>query len=211
MKTKFVVLLFALFSLNIFAQEKENILDKVAKEICEFLSSDEVSDLKGEKLAMKMGLKMFELYGQYKNEFNAAGIIFDVNNPEESGEKLGEQIGMNMIKFCPDTLIALASDEELMQDETEKNQANLVDEPQSLHGKIKSIEGDEILIVSLKDESGKTQKFVWLSNFNGSDRLMNTEKVMNAEVTIYYKNIEMYSPQLKDYIIRKQITQIEYK
>lgn len=211
MKTKIVVLLLTIFSLNVVAQEKEDILDKVAKEVCEYLSSDEVKDVKGDQLAMKMGVKIFALYGEYKKEFNEAGITIDVSNPAESGEKLGEQIGMTMIKFCPDTLIALAGDEELMDNANVKKQDNPKDEFRSVNGKIKSIKGDEILTVSLKDDSGKTQKFIWLSNFKGSDRLMDAKAVKNAKVTIYYKNIEMYSPQLKDYVLRKQITQIEYQ
>ncbi len=211
MKLKIAVFAFTFCSLVIFAQDKkQEILDRVAKETCDYLSSEEVKGLKGDALAMKMGVKIFALYGKYKKEFNEAGIIFDMNNPAESGEKLGEQIGMNMIKFCPDALIALANDDAFMEDETVQKIDNPVDESRSFEGSIKSISGKEILTLSIKDTSGKTQKFVWISNFKGSDRLMDTAKAKNTKVKVYFENIEMYSPELQDYVVRKQITQIDY-
>lgn len=211
MKLKIAVIAFTFCSLVVYSQDKkQEILDRVAKETCEYLGSEEVKGLKGDALAMKMGVKIFALYGKYKKEFNEAGITFDMNNPAESGEKLGEQIGMNMIKFCPDTLIALANDDAFTEDETVQKIDNPVDESRSFEGNFKSISGKEILTLSIIDTSGKTQKFVWISNFKGSDRLMDTAKATNTKVKVYFENIEMYSPELQDYVVRKQITQIDY-
>jgi hypothetical protein len=206
MKRKVVIGIFLLCTFHLFSQEKEDVLDLVAKKTCEYLNSDEVKDLKGDELAMKMGLKMFALYGQYKEELNKVGVTFDSSNASESGRKLGERIGMVMIKFCPDALMALAGeDKQLVNTNDEKSE-----EFKSVTGTIKSIQGDDILTLVIKDASGKTQKFIWLSNFKGSDKLIETKRTRGLQVKVFYKDIEVYSPQLKEYIIRKQITQIDY-
>jgi hypothetical protein len=206
MKHTVVTVLFLLFTLNSFAQEKEDVLDIVAKKTCEYLNSEEVKDLKGDELAMKMGLKMFALYGEYKKELNKAGVTFDPNDAAESGRKLGERIGMVMVKFCPDALMALAGGDKGLVDIDEEPK----EEFKSIEGTIKSVDGDDIVTLAIKDVYGKTQKFIWLSNFKGSDRLIEATKVKGIYVKVFYKDIEVYSPKLKEYVTRKQITQIEY-
>jgi len=211
MKLKIALVFLLMISSVVSSQEKEDIVDKVAKETCEYLSSDEVKGLSGEVLAMKMGVKIFALYGVYKEELNAAGIVFDLNNAQESGRKLGERIGMNMIKFCPDVLIALAEDD-AFDDDTEDNFDDIEEKlgVNYFEGEIKKIEGEDILTLVIKDTSGKTQKFIWLENFKGSDRLIEQNKVKKLKVKVFYTDIEVYSPKLKEYVVRKQITQIDY-
>ena len=211
MKLKIAMAFFLLISLSVSSQEKENIIDKVAKETCEYLSSEDVKGLSGEALTMKMGIKIFALYGKYTKELNAAGVVFDINNPEESGSKLGERIGMNMIKFCPDVLMALAENEGFYEDdENDDTKKEETLELKYFEGDVKKIEGDEILTLVIKDTSGKTQKFIWLENFKGSDKLIETEKVKQLKVKVFYKDLEVYSPKLKEYVVRKQITKIDY-
>ena len=79
-------------------------------------------------------------------------------------------------------------------------------------GSLVSVVGDEFSTVILKDEEGKTQKFLWLQNFKGSDQLIQSLENLNAasNVTLIYNNIECYSPQLKDYIIRKVIVELTF-
>ena len=109
-----------------------------------------------------------------------------------------------MVKFCPEALMMLA-DKDDDEDVVKPKEIEF-----SVPGKLKTISGEELSIVSLKDENGKTQKFVWLNNFEGSDRLINSKKIKNLKVNLSYKNVELFSPKLKEYIVRKQITKIEY-
>lgn len=205
MKLKIIIGLFLLLNTSVFAQEP--ILDKIARETCEYLKSDEMKELSKDDLTIKLGVYILGLYTKYKKELNKEGIKFDLNEMSDSGRKFGEQVGMNMIKFCPDTLILLAG-ETLTDDDLEVEET--VIEEESVFGVINSVKGDEISTVIVKDDSGKSQKFLWLSNFKGSDRLIENKKLKRQKVRVYYKNIEVYSPKLQEYIIRKQITRIDY-
>jgi hypothetical protein len=187
MKLKIALIFLLMMSSIVSSQEKENILDVIAKKTCEYLSSDEIKDLSGEPLAMRMGVKIIQLYDQYKKELNEIGIVFDSDNAEESGRKLGEKVGMNMIKFCPDVLMALVDRESVTDDEVDKEMIGKASflEDNYVKGKIKKMEGDDIITLVVKDNSGKTQKFLWLENFTGSDKLIETKKVNKLEVMVY--------------------------
>ena len=202
---KGIVILFLLATSIVSSQEGMSALDKVAKETCEYLNKDEIKALSVSERTMKLGLFIITIYGKYKDGLEKEGIIFDIGQGEDGGRAFGEKVGMNMIKFCPEALMALAGKnvKEVEVDET-------VLEGNYIEGKIISIKGEDILVLTVKDTSGKTQKFLWLENFKGSDKLIEARKVKKIKVKVSYKNIEVYSPKLKEYIIRKQITEIEY-
>ncbi len=187
-------------SLNIFSQETT--LDKVSQETCEYLDSDEVKSLDVDKRTEKLGLFILNLYNKYEEEFNKDGIVVDFYDGSDAASKFGEQVGINMARFCPEALIALAED---INEEP-------AEELFEVSGSLVSVVGDEFSTVILKDEEGKTQKFLWLQNFKGSDQLIQSLENLNAasNVTLIYNNIECYSPQLKDYIIRKVIVELTF-
>ncbi|MFD0993047.1 hypothetical protein [Tenacibaculum geojense] len=189
---------FVCTSLVLHAQETT--LEKVGKETCEYFTknSKELSKLSPDEKTAKLGLQMLFLYNKYEKELNAEGIQVDFGD-ERSAEKLGEKIGMEMAKYCPNVLITLFGD---MADEEE-------DVEFMIEGTIKSIEVDELSTLVVKDSQGKTQKFVWLDNFEGSDDLIEKyNKVKGTEVQVYYKNLEVFSPKLKEYIVRKKISKL---
>lgn len=202
MRIKLLTIVMCFLSVSIFSQESA--LDKVAKETCEYLTSKEIVNLETSEKTLKLGLHMMTLYTKYKNELNKEGITFDMGNPGNAGRAFGEKIGMNMVKFCPDALIALASQEGFGDDEFDEEVSK------TITGEIVSVEGDEYSTLIVKDINGRTQKFLWLSNFKGSDKLIETKRPKNLKVNVSYVNVEIYSPKLKEYVVRKQITEIEY-
>ena len=64
--------------------------------------------------------------------------------------------------------------------------------------------------ICLADKPRDDNSGVWLNNFEGSDKLINSKKIKNLKVKLSYINVELYSPKLKEYIVRKQISKIEY-
>jgi len=200
---KVVFILLLLVSIITSAQEEMSALDKVAKETCEYFEKNqkEISKLDNQEKLTKLGLKMFALYDKYKEELNKEGIEFDLSKGDESGRAFGEKVGLSMAQFCPDILVALSRE---VNKREEKNEEDFVE------GVITSVKGDEINTVMVKDISGKSQKFLWLSNFKGSDRLIENRRIKRQKVKVYYINIEVYSPKLQEYVIRKQITRIDY-
>jgi hypothetical protein len=198
---KKIVIVFLLLSINLFSQEKESILDKASKETCEYIKSIDLEKLTKHERNMKLGLFMIKMYSKYKKEFNGEGIFFDLSKGEEEGRKFGTKFGVHMAKFCPETLILLA------KDEVEKEKVKKV---LSLTGNILRIKGKEFATVYMKDTENTTQKFVWLRNFMGSNKLIYAKSIKGLKVKIIYQNIEWYAPKIKEYITKKEITGIEF-
>jgi hypothetical protein len=200
MKNYLLVLSCLLLSVQLFSQE--SYIDKIAKETCEYLESDEIMAIvNGDIKSQKLGAFMITLYNQYEDELLKEGFVIDFSDGSNSGRDFGEQVGMHMAKFCPTTLIALAG--EIESDEVEIDTYEVT-------GKIVAVQGNEFSTVILKDEAGKTQKFLWLQNFKGSDTLIQSLEGLDKmpQVKIVYRNIECFSPQLQDYIIRKEIIEM---
>lgn len=187
-------------SLNIFSQETA--MDKISQETCEYLDSAEMKDLEATTRNEKLGVFILNLYNKYEEELNNEGVDINFYDGTDSGAKFGEKVGMNMAKFCPEALMALAGgiEEEPAEEFFE------------VKGRLVNVVGDEFSTVVLKDEDSKTQKFLWLQNFKGSDRLIEALENLNEEsnVILKYNNMECYSPQLKDYIIRKVIVELTF-
>ena len=204
MRSFLSILLFLFLSINLFSQEVKTTIDKIANETCVYFNDnkEELSSLSSSERVAKLGLKMLSLYDKYKKELKAEGIFVDVTD-DASAEAFGEKVGYSMAKYCTDVLISLSED--VSDDEDDEGEVEF-----TVEGELKNITGKELSILSLKDQKGKTQKFVWIKNFEGSDRLINDENVKGIKVRLTYSNLELYSPQLKEYIVRKQISKIEY-
>lgn len=200
MKQKLIITLLFLCSIPLFSQE--SFMDKIALETCEFLQTEEMLEVSADKRSEKLGLFIINLYNQYEDELLTEGFEINFIDGSNSGREFGEEVGMHMAKFCPEVLIALANDTE---DE-------IVEEIYETSGKLIEVTGNEFSTLVLKDADGKTQKFLWLQNFKGSDELIEVlENSKNKpELMVTYRNIECYSPQLKEYIIRKEILEVNF-
>ena len=196
-KKRFFFIL-VLLSFNFYSQETT--IDKIARETCEYLESEEMKGLDVDRRNEKLGLFILNLYNENEAQLNSEGIIVSFSDGSDSSSKFGEKVGMNMAKFCPEVLMALAEGFEEDED---------VEEQFEISGELIDVVGTEFSTVILKDEEGKTQKFLWLQNFKGSDTLIQSlNNLDHNKVVVYYKNIECYAPQLNDYIIRKVIVEI---
>lgn len=205
MKKK-IALLFFFVSIIGFSQEKESILDKAAKETCEYLTKEKFEGLSKAQVNMKLGLFMFKVYNKYVKEFNNEGITFDLSKGEDEARKFGEKLGVSMIKFCPEGLIAISKIDDKKEDKVEEE----VEPTYFVTGELVKISGKDYSVVYLKNKNDETLKFVWLSNFTGSNKLIYTKKVKGLKVKLQYRNLEWYAPKLKEYITKKEIIGIEY-
>jgi len=197
---KNIIIIFSLLvSINVYSQEST--LDKIAIKTCEYLETDEIKQLDSSQRVIKLGVYIINLYSDYKNELEAEGIVINFSDGSEAGRKFGEMVGINMANFCPDTLIALSGDVSLDDDS---------DEFKTFKGEIKSIKGDDFCFINVENSNGIIQKFLWLSNFIGSEKIISNDFEIGMSVVIKYKNTECFSPKLNEYIIRKEIVEIEY-
>ena len=200
---KNILIVLLLFSSVTFFSQQNSTLDSISKKTCEFLNSDKFKNTSKNEKINKLGIYIIELYAEFKKELKNEGVELDFSKGKEGGREFGEKVGINMVKFCPDALLLLSEKGE--DEKNEKKTVNYV-----IDGRLKSITGKEINTVILKDEEGKIQKFIWLINFEGSERLIASKNIKNLKVRILYTNVEMFSPKLQEYVIRKQITKIEY-
>lgn len=202
MNKKITSLLFALLSFGLL-NAQDSAMDKMAMEICEYFTKNEqeFKNMSTDDLTAKLGVQMVQSYLKYQDDLAKEGIKFDLTKGRAEGEKMGAKVGVSMIKFCPDVLMAIAGDEDYEDETTESY----------LEGTLKKVTGDDLYVVEVKDTDGKTQKFVWLTNFEGSDKLIELGKeVKGVKVGITYTNLEYFSPKLKEYIVRKKITRLEF-
>lgn len=195
---KEVILIIALtFGLFSNAQTKDELIAIMSNETCECVNK-KGDNLSKEEVQTQLGVCMLKSYNMRRQKFLDAGIMFD---SYESGRKLGEQVGFKMAKICPEIF------HHFINKKTEKLTKN--ETTNSTTGHITSITGDDFSFVNLKDENGKTHKFLWLRNFEGSAKLMENSK-LKSKVIIHYKNIECYIPKMNDYYSLKEITKIEF-
>jgi hypothetical protein len=181
---------------------QKSTLDEIAKKTCEYLETDEVSKLNSEDKVLKLGVYIIGLYSEYKDQLKEEGVDIDFSS-SNGGRDFGEIVGMSMVSFCPETLIALASDVEDAEEETSES-------TNSFTGKLKSIKGSEFNFIVVEGTDGTTQKFLWFSNFVGSNLLISNDSMIGSKVKVTFKNTECFSPQLGEYIIRKEIVEISY-
>lgn len=206
---KIIVVLIAVFCVGEIANAQESTLDKVSLKICEYFqdNKEDMDKMDHDQKIAKFGLKMVEIYMEYEDDFKKEGIDFDLSKGASEGEKLGEMIGMNMVKHCPEFLLALAADD-IENDNSSSSEGSF---SSSLEGKIKKITGEDLYVLEVKDTDGKTQKLVWLTNFEGSDELLELDgKVKGKSVKVFFENIEFFSPKMQEYIVRKKITKLEF-
>lgn len=182
---------------------QETALDKISKETCEYLKTLDLNSLPPTERNAKLGVKIFQLYSKYEKELNEEGVKFDLSKGSSEGRDFGKKVGMNMVKFCPETLVALANDET-------KKLEKLEEQEFYIQGTIEKLEGNEFSFLVIRDEEGKKHKFLWLNNFKGSSELISSEKIKRRKVLVSYTNFECYSPKLREYISRKKITELEF-
>ena len=206
MKNTLLIISLIFLPFTFFAQEESvSVLDKIAQETCEHLSSEDLKDLSSDELTIKLGLYIIKLYSDYQEELNAEGFNIDFSEDGEGAEDFGEKVGINMIKFCPEVLMALAENEAFY----DNDEYEVVEEFYA-EGKLLKLEGEEFSNILIEDTEGRIQKFLWFANFAGSDKIMYSDSIEGLDVGITYKNTEYYSPKLKEYIIRKEILEIIY-
>jgi len=197
-----------------FSYAQEAALNKVAEKVCDYLKSDEYKALEKNQKTVKMGLKMLELYGSYRDEFNEDAIL---NFDEKSGRELGEKIGIRMASICPNELMEMAAgyvadeSEDENEEETESDKDLNTEDVYigTIEGKVNEIENEPVSYILVKD------------NFGNIHNVLITEKVDNIEminksitkknVIVNFTNQKFYDIDQKNYVYKKVLTSITLK
>lgn len=188
MKKPIVTTLLFLLAGALFSQDY---MDEIARKSCDCLTNL-AEGLEPDQFNMELGLCMIEAALPYKKQIKKDYDI-DLDKIEVEGERLGRIIGLKMASICPSALVKITRQQ--MQEETEPDNVEL-----STQGLVTKIESDFFVVFSVKEASGKTTKFYWLTFVESDDDLPSSYASFKGKsVNIGYSPMEFFDPVIKEY------------
>ena len=186
-------------------------LKQAASDACECLKTNGIgTDLEQDELLVSTCLEeaLLKNLEKISQEYE---IDFD---DEEAGYKLGIELGKLMIVDCEefvDYSIRMAQAEDKRESAAEEKNASIESKNTgSTSGKFERVEEKGYAYLKILTAEGRMQSFLWLRYFQGSDALIEDPKALKGKkVTIHWREIEVYRPDLKEYFKQKEITLLE--
>lgn len=197
MKNLFLILFISL-SISSFAQS-DDIYKTIADKTCSCLDEKELTK---DNLELNLGVCMMEVINDYPELTNSISL-----KNTKSMEKLGENVGLQMAFICPEVFLLMT------EEETKPNKKSYSSEEKTSTktGVIEGFDGKEIKYLLLKDDKGRINKFLWLRSFSGDADLMKLGRdALGERVKVTYTEIEIYNPEMDEYIQRKEIKSISF-
>jgi len=204
---KYFLLFFYLFSFFGFSQDY---YDLMAKETCECVNAKKIdfNSIEVTKLQMELGICLMPSYTNYRDKLEKSEQI--AFGDREGMRKLGENIGLKMIKHCPDLIMKLGSEyiEKSKKDkvviDTEKSvEDNLGDH--KMECTFVETKTSDFLTVIVKEDNGRVHQLLLLNFFQNADLLTNNKLKSNQKIEVTYSEHEFYDPKTKDYKYYKVI------
>ena len=184
-----IILTFIFLLYFAFTCHAQKYLDDITNKSCECMNK--IDTTKSLDFSMSAGACMIDASLPYKKQL-LKDFQLDLDQIENEGERLGKIIGLKMISVCPEKLIAITK--------KLKSEEKITPVDEIANGTVVKIEDDLFVILYLKDESGKTSKFFWLTIIHSGIDLMNNYKtLLNQNVKITFQNKEYFDPKIKEY------------
>lgn len=172
---------------------KDSISRVIAREMCVEFEKKDFSKIKREDLEMEMGMLMLPSITNHQAEIEQA---FGVSSIADEGvmEKVGMEIGKNMVLVCPSfakAFMTMADNDTKKADGAEKELKATV---------LKVVPGDFTHLL-VKGNDGKTEKIWVFDHFTGAELLLdNPAAAAGKKVTVSYTQQEVYNATLKQYL-----------
>lgn len=181
----------------------QDIKDKLAAEACDCIGEKDTDGMSTEDLQMQLSMCLMEAVGNNQAAFQEE---YGTLNPsdQETMQQLGQDIGMRMVTKCPQYMMKLAN-QQAPPASAAPEQKNV------LSGTVKAVGGDEVGIVTVVEDNGRSHKLLWLDFFPGSDRLQNASEAIGKKVMVEFQEMEIYSPKAQEYFKRKKIVGIRFE
>jgi hypothetical protein len=165
-------------------------LDKIVQESCNCVSKVSQT-LDNEQYTQELGICMIVAAEPYRKQLKKDHNI-DFDKIDVDGEKLGKLIGIKMAAVCPDLILAVAK--------RSGNSESAAVESKSFEGIITKIENEFFVVLHIKDESGKTNKFYWLTYVeSGIDVADGYDSMVGKSIALTYRSEEFFDPKIKEY------------
>jgi hypothetical protein len=196
---KKILLLLVLVGNVAFAQKltKDQLSEKLAEKACGCAEKQEITK---DNFELTIGICLLEGINAYEKDVEKH-YGKDVISNDKKMEELGYEIGKRMGLKCPTVFKFMMEDEE---GDVEADDSDEV----TVSGKVSEIKSDQFITFSIKEDSGKTNQFILLSNFDNSFLL--TDKVLKVDdtVDVVYYEMELYDAKLSKFISNKIVTDI---
>lgn len=191
---------------------KDSLIKKMSAEICDEVSKQDFSNLKGEDLNMQLGLLFLPVLTKYQEEMKTAFGVTDMTD-ESQMENVGKEIGQYMAFNCPAFVKMIAQISKNDKEEPAKKTA-VADEikvaDQQVQGKFVALTPGAFSFFTIKLSNGKTEKIWWMEYFQGASQLTESSaKLANRQVTVKYTEREVYQAAQKQYVKIKIATGLE--
>lgn len=202
---KKILLLLVLVGNLTFAQKltKEQLIDKMSDVGCECASKQQVTK---DNLEMTLGLCILEALNKYEKDVEKHYGKNVITNDKKM-EELGYDIGLKMGAKCPSIFMSM------MDEESDGSGEDIIEEAPDamLSGKISEIKSEQFLTFVVKEDSGKNNQFILLSNFDNAFLL--TDKVLKASdaVDVTYYEMDLFDAKLAKFVSYKIVTDIVKK
>ncbi|WP_445719294.1 hypothetical protein [Flavobacterium sp.] len=194
---KKILLLLVLVGNITFAQKltKEQLSEKLAEKACGCAEKQEITK---ENFELTIGICLLEGISAYEKDVEkhyGKDIISNDSKMEELGYEVGKKMGLR----CPVVF-------KFMLDDLEED--NDADEQFEVSGKVSEIKSEQFITFIIKEDSGKTNQFILLSNFENAFLL--TDKVLKVadNVDVTYYEMELFDAKLGQFISYKIVSDI---
>ncbi|WP_445717403.1 hypothetical protein [Flavobacterium sp.] len=194
---KKILLLLVLVGNITFAQKltKEQLSEKLAEKACGCAEKQEITK---ENFELTIGICLLEGISAYEKDVEkhyGKDIISNDLKMEELGYEVGKKMGLR----CPVVF-------KFMLDDLDED--NNADEQFEVSGKVSEIKSEQFITFIIKEDSGKTNQFILLSNFENAFLL--TDKVLKVAdaVDVTYYEMELFDAKLGQFISYKIVSDI---
>ncbi len=196
---KKILLLLVLVGNITFAQKltKDQLTDKLADKACDCANKQEITK---ENFELTIGICLLEGINAFEKDVEKHYGKNVISNDEKM-EQLATNIGARMGLKCPTVF-------KFMLDEEEGNVEEAPEADLMISGKISEIKLEQFLTFIVKEDSGKNNQFILLSNFDNSFLLTDNVLKTTDAVDVTYYEMELFDAKLGKFVSYKIVTDI---
>ncbi|MBX2973005.1 MAG: hypothetical protein KF797_07875 [Flavobacteriales bacterium] len=183
----------------------QDVLDKIAKDICPCMGS--ISDqMPKDTLTIKLGVCMISAAMPYQKELKKKyGVDLErLDGP--TGEKLGHLVAAKLVTSCPgfaEMAIRLA------QEETPPPPPSVPNE-RTVHGAVQEITPGQFLTITVKTDNGRSYEFLLLEHVPNVEQVsQDPGKAKGFHAKWSYVEREFFDPYTRTYKIHRVLTGVE--
>lgn len=203
----------------------QDIIDVIAERACECFDNVDDFNKSEQELQIEIGICIVKEAQEFSQGLKKQYKIDFSKNPSKAGKQLGELVGIRMVNYCPNFIMAAAGKQDYesarkiyrsskaeANPEQETNEISndeekiITPKKQTVKGKISSLNTGEFMSINFIAENGKNIKIYWFEYFQKSELILTDfENLKTKDIEISYVEQEVYQNSISDYMKIKVI------